>query len=62
MSHNQDFKAASAWIISSGQMESGPGAVPGFKCRRAVVNSFCEKISEIFTGSGVVALQRSDTS
>ena len=31
-SRNQDFKAAAAWIISSGQMESGPGALPGFKC------------------------------
>ena len=26
------------------------------------VNSLCEKLSEIFTASGVVALQRSDTS
>ena len=24
-------------------MELGPGALPGFKCRRAAVNSFCEK-------------------
>ena len=31
-SRNQDFKAAPAWTISSGQMESGPGALPGFKC------------------------------
>ena len=31
-SRNQDFKAAPAWSISSGQMESGPGALPGFKC------------------------------
>ena len=29
---NQDFKAAPAWTISSGQMESEPGALPGFKC------------------------------
>ena len=42
-------------------MESGLGALPGYKCWRAAVNSFCEKVSEIFTGSGVVALQRSDT-
>ena len=31
-SRNQDFKAAPAWSMSSGQMESGPGALPGFKC------------------------------
>ena len=43
-------------------MESRPGALPGFKCWRAAVNSLCEKLSEIFTASGVVALQRSDTS
>ena len=38
-------------------MESGPGALPGFKCWRAAVNSLCEKLSEIFTASGVVTLQ-----
>ena len=43
-------------------MKSGPGPLPGFKCWRAAVNSLCEKISEIFNGSGVVALQSSDTS
>ena len=59
---NQDFKAAPAWSISSEQMESGSGALPGFKCWRATANSLCEKLSEIFTVSGVVALQRSDTS
>ena len=59
---NQDFKVAPAWSISSEQMESGPGALPGFKGWRAAVNSLCEKLSEIFTASGVVALQRSDTS
>ena len=42
-------------------MESGPGALPGFKCWRAAVNSLCEKLSDIFTASGVVALQRSGT-
>ena len=62
MSRNQDFKAAPAWSISSEKMESGPGALPGFKCWRAAANSLCEKVSEIFTASGVVALQRSDTS
>ena len=59
---NQDFKAALAWSISSEPMESGPGALPGFKSYRAAANSLCEKLSEIFTASGVVALQRSDTS
>ena len=43
-------------------MESGPGAFPGLECWRAAVNSLCEKISETFTVSGVVALQRSNTS
>ena len=42
-------------------MESGTGALPGFKCWRAAVNSLCEKMSEIFTGSGVGSLQKSDT-
>ena len=31
-SRNQDFKAVPAWSISSGQIESGLGALPGFKC------------------------------
>ena len=61
-SRNQDFKAAPAWSISSEQMESGPEALSGFKCWRAAANSLCEKLSEIFTASGVVALQRLDTS
>ena len=26
---NEDFKATPAWIMSSGQMELGPGALPG---------------------------------
>ena len=30
-SRNQDFKAASAWTISSEKMESRPGALSGFK-------------------------------
>ena len=29
---NQDFKAVPAWIISSGQIESGPEAFPGLTC------------------------------
>ena len=53
-SHNQDFKAALAWSISSEQMESGPGPLPGFKCWRTAASSLCEKLSEIFTVSGVV--------
>ena len=61
-SRNQDFNAAPAWSISSEQMESGPGALLGFKYRRAAANSLCEKLLEIFTASGVVALQISDTS
>ena len=43
-------------------MESGPGDLPGFKCSKAAANSLCEKVSEIFIGSGIVALQTSDTS
>ena len=43
-------------------MESGPGALAGFKCWRAAANSLREKLSEIFTASGVVALQISDIS
>ena len=31
---NQDFSAAPAWVISSRQIESGPGAFPGFRCLR----------------------------
>ena len=61
-SHNQDFKAALAWIISFGQMESGIGALLGFKCWRVAVNSFSKKFSEVFTRSGIVALQRPDAS
>ena len=59
---NQDFKEGPAWSTSSEQMESGPGALPGFNRWRAAANSLCEKLSEIFTGFGVVALQMSDTS
>ena len=59
---NQDFKAVPAWIISSGQIESGPGAFPGLTCWRAAANSLDEKSPERFTGDGIKALQRSDTS
>ena len=61
-SRKQGFKTALIWIISSGKMESGPGDLPGFKCSKAAANSLCEKVSEIFIGSGIVALQTSDTS
>ena len=33
--HNQDFNADPAWVISSGKIESGPGAFPGFRRLRA---------------------------
>ena len=36
--HNQDFSAAPAWVFSSGQIESGPEAFPGFRCLRAAAN------------------------
>ena len=35
-------------------MELGLGALPDFKCLMGAVKSLCEKVSEIFTGSGVV--------
>ena len=59
---NQDFKAVSAWIISPGQIESGPGAFPGLTYWRAAANSLDEKSPERFTGDGIKALQQSDTS
>ena len=43
-------------------MESGPGALSGFKCLRAAVNPLFENFSEIFIGFDVVTLQKSDTS
>ena len=42
--------------------QPGLGALLGFKCWRAAVNSLCEKFSKTFIGSGVVALQRLGTS
>ena len=59
---NQDFKAVPAWIVSSGQIESGPGAFPGLTCWRPAANSLDEKSPERFSGDGIKALQRSDTS
>ena len=67
-SRNQNFKATPAWIISSGKMESElqvnylTGDLASFKWWSAAVNSLFEKVSEIFTGSGAVAFQRSDSS
>ena len=43
-------------------MESGLGVLPGFKFRRAAAKFLCEKVSEIFTRSGVVAMKRLETS
>ena len=37
--HSQNFKAGPAWIKKFGQIESGPGALPGFKWWRAAANS-----------------------
>ena len=59
---SQDFKPGPAWIKSSGQIESGPGALPGFKGCRVAVNSLEEKSQEIFPASRDLALQRSDNS
>ena len=59
---NQNFKPGPAWIKSSGQIEPGPGALPGFKRWRTAQNSRGEKSLKIFTASGEVALQRSDNS
>ena len=46
------FMVNCAWLI----------VVESFKCWMAGVNFLCEKVSEIFTKSGVVVLQHSDTS
>ena len=45
-SHNQDFISVLAWSINSGQTESGPGALPGFRCWRADVSSSTVKSPE----------------
>ena len=60
--HSQDFRAAPAWSKNSGQIESGPGAFPGFRCLRAAANSEGVKLPQTFTALVVEALQRSDTS
>ena len=59
---SQNFKPGPAWIKSSGQVESGPGSLPGFKWWKATANSLGEKSSEILTASGAVDLQKSDNS
>ena len=61
-SRNQEYKAAPAWIRSSGQIESEPGALPGFKCWRATLISLCAKFSEIIHEFDVVVLQKLNTS
>ena len=57
---SQNFRAAPAWIISSGHMESGSRAWPGFGIRRDLANSFGEKSPEIHLSAGVGILQSSD--
>ena len=42
---------------SSGQIESGPVTLPGFKWWRAAANSLEQKSPEIFTASGAAAYQ-----
>ena len=59
---NQDFRAAPAWSIRSGQIESGPGAFPDCSSWRALTNSSGVKSSETFLSVGVGILQSSDTS
>ena len=60
--HNQDFSAAPAWVISSGQIEPEPGAFPGFRYLRAAANSLEVKLSYMFTGLVGLALQRPHSS
>ena len=59
---NQDLRAAPAWSIISGQIESGPGAFPGFSSWKALVISSGVKSPEILLPVGVGVLQSSDTS
>ena len=59
---SQDFRAAPAWIISSGHMESGPRALPGFSIYRDLTNSSGEKSPEIHLSAGVGILPSSDSS
>ena len=58
--YSYNFKPKTAWITSSGQIESGFWALPGFKRWKEAPNSFGEKSSEILTASGAVVLQRLD--
>ena len=44
---SQDFMAVPAWRISSGQIKSGPGDLPGFSCFKAEANSSEVKSSEM---------------
>ena len=59
--HNHDFKAALAWMISSGHIESGPGALPSLVFYRAAANSAAVKSRETLIGVAVGVLQWSDT-
>jgi len=55
--YNQSFKALPAFKTCSGQMESGPGAFPGFSCWRARANSSEVNSPEMHLPSGVGILQ-----
>ena len=44
--HNQDFMAVPAWMISSGHIESDPGAFPSFVFWRAAADFAAVKLSE----------------
>ena len=46
---NQDFMAAPAWSINSGQIESGPGAFPDCSSWRALANSSGVKSPEMLS-------------
>ena len=59
---SQNFKPGPVWIKSSGQVESGSGALPGFKWRRTTANSLGEKFPKVFTASEAVEFQSSDNS
>ena len=59
---SQVFRAAPAWSMSSGGMESGPGAFPVFSNWRALENSSGVKSSEILLPAGVGIFQSSETS
>ena len=47
--HNQEFKAAPAWMISSRHIKSGPRDLPGFVFWRAAANCAAVISPEILT-------------